>query len=99
MPLLVPGTDGIAWPQYFVLCDYGPRLGRSWYEMDPEKADRETVIQWLVEGQFTNPVQVVEIDLPAGTCRDVSAQFAEAVRFRSRGRVAPETRVFVERAA
>lgn len=105
MPPLVPATDNdAAWPQYFVLCDYGPTLGRSWYEMDPEKAaDREIVLQWLVEGQFTNPVQILETNLPAGTCRDVSSEFAQAVRFKADwqcdGCIAPETVNFVERCA
>lgn len=102
MPSIVPDTTP-AWPQYFVLCDYGPTLGRSWYELDPEIAsNREAIVQWLVEGQFSDPVQILEVDEPAGTCRDVSREFAEAVRFRSRdrgGHIPPETRRFVERAA
>jgi len=104
MPPLVPATDGTAaWPQYFVLCDYGPTLGRSWYEMDPTKAaSKETVLQWLLEGQFSEPVQVLEVNFPAGTCRDVSGHFAEALRFKSQDRdgdIAPETKRFVENAA
>ncbi len=98
MPPLVPSDAG-ALPQYFVLCDYGERLGQSWYEMDQDKADRETVLEWLIEGQFTDPVRVMEVNLPAGTCRDVSAEFGEEVRARSNGRVATDTTRFVSQHA
>ncbi len=94
---IVPDAGG--WPRYFVLCDYGPKLGQSWYEMDPAKADRETVLEWLIQVQFTDPVQVMEVNLPAGTSRDVSAEFAEEVRARSNGYVAEDTKRFVENAA
>jgi hypothetical protein len=82
MPSLVPATDGEPRPQYFVLCDYGPN-GRAWYDADPNKPDRDTVLQWLIEGQYTNPVQVLELNLPAGTCRDVSADSATMLQERS----------------
>jgi hypothetical protein len=85
MPSIVPESGAVEWPQYFVLCDYGPELGMAWAEIDPIKADRETILNWLVHGEFTDPVQVMEVNLPAGTCRDVSVEFAEAVRARSGG--------------
>jgi hypothetical protein len=96
VPSIVPSADHGEWPQYFVLCDYGPKLGRSWYEMDPSKADRETVLQWLIAGRFSEPVQVMEVNLPAGTSRDVSAEFAEEVLARSNGHIAQDTARFVE---
>ena len=98
MPSLVPDTDEATWPQYFVLCDYGIN-GRAWYEADPNKSDRQTVLQWLVEGRYTNPVKIVEVNLPAGTCRNVSADFAQIVRLKSGRRVAPETASLIENAA
>ena len=67
--------------------------------MDPTKAGRETVLEWLLNGQFSEPRQVMEVNLPAGTCRDVSAEFAEEVRARSNGRTAQNTARFVERVA
>ena len=62
MPPLVPTIQ--QWPQYFVLCDYGQKIGKCWYESDPEKSDRETIVSWLIEGQYTNPVQVLTFDEP-----------------------------------
>ena len=91
MPPLVPTL----WPQYFVLCDYGPKLGKAWYEADPERSDRDTIIDWLIEGQYTNPVQIIEVDVTAGTSRDVSAELAEEIRFRVGNLVAVESADFV----
>ena len=66
-------------PMYFVLCDYGPGIGLAYYEADPKKSDRETVVIWLALNQYTNPRQVIEVDLGAGTSRDVTNQvMAEA---------------------
>lgn len=80
MPSLVPSVD--EWPQYFVLCDYGPEFGRAWAEVDPAKADRETILEWLAHGEFANPITVMEVDLPAGACRDVTAEFMTEVEER-----------------
>lgn len=84
MPSIVPATDkGSEWPQYFVLCDYGSKLGFAWSEVDPAKADRETILKWLIHGEFTNPVQIMEVNLPAGTSRDVTAEFMAQVEDRA----------------
>ena len=77
MPTLVPGTDGGERPLYFVLCDYGPKIGLSYYETDPEKSDRETIVKWIAEGQYTNPIRVIEVAVSEGTSRDVSAEIFE----------------------
>jgi hypothetical protein len=77
MPTLISSAE--EWPQYFVLCDYGPKLGRAWSELDPAKGNRDTVLSWLTRGEFTNPTAVMEVNLPAGTCRDVTAEFMAEV--------------------
>ena len=79
----------------FRLCDYGPKIGKAWHQADPERSDRDTIIDWLIEGQYTNPVQIIEVDLPAGIARDVSAELAEEVRFRVGNMVAAESVDFV----
>ena len=81
MPSLVPGID--TRKLYFVLCDYGPKIGRSYYEADPDQSDRATVIQWLAEGQYTNPVEILEVDKYAGTCRDVTRELLAEVAERA----------------
>ena len=66
-----------------MLCDFGPKIGRAYLETDPDKADRETVMNLLMRGEYTGPVQVIEVDLEAGRSRDVSVEFAEEVLERS----------------
>ena len=81
MPSIVPIIE--IGPLYLVLCDYG-RHGLSFYEADPDKSDRETVIRWMKEGQYENPKQVIEINLAAGTSRDVTQEIFEEVEERAR---------------
>jgi hypothetical protein len=81
MPTLVPSVEDRL--IYFVLCDYGPKIGRSYYEADPETSDRETVLQSIAEGQYTNPIEVLEVNKAAGTCRDVTRQFMAEVEERT----------------
>jgi hypothetical protein len=76
MPSIVPDQES---PLYFVLCDYGPYIGRAYYEADPDKSDRATVIGWLVHGQYENPQRVIEVDISAGTSRDVTLEIFEEV--------------------
>ncbi len=75
-PPLAPEQGG---PLYFVLCDFGPKIGRAYVETDPEAADRETVLNLLMRGEYTGPVQVLEVDLAAGTSKDVYSEFAEEI--------------------
>jgi len=55
-PSIVPDSDDR--DIYLVLNDYD-RLGRAWCETDEERTDRETIITYLMEGQYRNPVRVV----------------------------------------
>ena len=58
------------------------KIGRSYYEADPETSDRETVLQgsaWRVH----EPDQVLEIDKAAGTCRDETREFMAEVEERA----------------
>ena len=75
-PPLAPVQGG---PLYFVLCDYGPKIGRAYAETDPDEANRETILTRLMSGEYTGPVQVLEVDLAAGRARDVSVEFAEEI--------------------
>ena len=56
MPSIIPDQEG---PLYFVLCDYGPKIGKAYYEADPDK-------EWLLRGEFENPQRVIEVDSPPG---------------------------------
>ena len=79
MPTLVPSLKES--PIYFVLCDYGPKIGRSSYGADPYQSNRETVLQWFQEGQYTNPIEILEINKAAG--RDVTREFMAKVEERT----------------
>jgi hypothetical protein len=63
-PSLVPDSDDR--DVYLVLDDFF-ELGRAWCETDEEWADRETVITYLLEEQYSNPVRGVAFNaLKAG---------------------------------
>jgi hypothetical protein len=61
--------------------DFG-RRGRAWCETDVEATDLETVIQDLLDGQFSGPVRVVSFNTGEGWSRDISADVAEELRRR-----------------
>ena len=39
---------------YFVLDDFGGRIGRAWRETDEDAVDRETLILNLLSGEYKN---------------------------------------------
>jgi hypothetical protein len=67
---------------YIVLDDFGAWLGRAWRETDEDAADRETVIDLLLAGEYSNPVCVVAFNVAEGWCRDVTIEIADEVRRR-----------------
>ena len=78
-PSIVPsGDDHTA---YIVVDDFGP-IGRSYRETDADRADLETVIMGMLEGQFENPVRVVAFNTSEGWSQDVSLDVAHEVRRR-----------------
>jgi hypothetical protein len=79
MPSIVPNQEQ---PLYFVLCDYGPEIGKAYYETDPDKSDRETVIDWLLHGQYVGPERVIKVDISAGTSKDVTSAIFKEVEQR-----------------
>lgn len=65
-------------------CDFGHKIGRAYIKTDPDKADHETILKLLMRGQYTGPLQLLEVGLGAGNARDVSAKFDEEIMERSR---------------
>src|SRR5882757_272954 len=78
-PSIVPRGDDQN--VYLVVDDLG-RLGRVWREVDVEVTDLETVIQDLLEGQYSNPVRVVSFNTAEKWSQDVSADVAHELRWR-----------------
>ena len=66
---------------YLVLDDYGP-LGCAWRETEVDKADRETLIRDLVEGQYSQPARIVAFNTAEGWCRDVTMDIADELHRR-----------------
>ena len=63
------------------MSDFG-RRGRAYCETDVEATDLETVIQDLLDGQYSNPVRVVSFNTADGWSRDISTDVAEELRRR-----------------
>jgi hypothetical protein len=72
-PSIVPNGDDQN--VYIVLDDFG-RLGRSYRETDPERADLETTISDLMTGQFNSPVRVVAFNTAERWAEDASEDIA-----------------------
>ena len=78
-PSIVPGGEDL--DVCLVMNDFG-RRGRAWCEADVEAADLETVIQDLLDGQYSDPVRVVSFNTGEGWARDISADVAKELRRR-----------------
>src|SRR5258708_38474949 len=78
-PSIVPGSDTDV---YVVLDDFG-QLGRAYREVDEEKADRESVIRSLKDGQYNRPVRIVCFNTADGSARDVPNDNALGLRHRA----------------
>ena len=70
-PSIVPG--GGDQNVYLVVSDFG-RLGLAWCETDVEATDLETIITDLLDGQYTNPVRIVDLNLAERWSRNVSGR-------------------------
>jgi hypothetical protein len=78
-PSIVPNTSDQT--VYIVLDDFGLN-GRAYRETDVERADLETIITELLNGEFSNPVRVVGFNTAEGWAQDVSADVAQELRHR-----------------
>jgi hypothetical protein len=63
---------------YMVLDDFS-RMGSAWRQTDEERADRATVVQDLLRGQYSNPVRVIAFNTEEGRSRDVSEEIADEI--------------------
>lgn len=77
-PSIVPGIDRDV---YLVLDDFG-RMGCAWRETNVADTDLEAVIDDLLEGQYSNPMRVIGLNVSEGWVRDVSEEIAQKLRQR-----------------
>jgi hypothetical protein len=78
-PSIVPGDEDR--DVCLVVSDFS-RRGSAYCETDVEATDLETVIQDLLDGQYSNPVRVVSFNTAEGWSRDISTDVAEELRRR-----------------
>ena len=92
---LVPRTDDV---EVYVVLDQ-LHSGRVWREIDEELANESTVVEWIVEGQFDQPIRIVAFNSAEGWSKDVTEDIALKVLDLSRqGRVlGAAAQEFVER--
>jgi len=67
--------------EILILDDFG-RLGCAWRETNVEDTELESVINDLLDGQYSNPVRVVGFNTAEGWSRDVSEDVARELRQR-----------------
>jgi hypothetical protein len=71
---IVPSSDtGDA--TYQVLDDLG-KHGHVWPELTDDEANEQTIIQWIIDGQFKRPLHIVAFDIGGGWARDVTDEIA-----------------------
>src|ERR1700712_2505559 len=96
-PSLIPDLPDAE--TYLVLDDFG-KLGRAYREADPDRADRGTVVQDLVSGEYSNPISITAFNLAEGWVRDmpedVPREVVELARLNME-RLPEGTEKFVER--
>ena len=94
-PSIVPQETDV----YLVLDDLGNRLGRVWRETDESDADRTTLVSYLLQGQYANPVRIVAFNTGEGWSRDATDEIAGELveRCTERGNVPPWLRDIVQR--
>ena len=99
-PPLAPGEPANDVTVYIVLNDFGP-LGRAYCETDEDEADEETVVENILNGQYSHPLRVVAFNTTAGWAQDVTKDIARALLDHGRGESRPigtASREFIERA-
>jgi hypothetical protein len=77
-PSIVP-SDG---QDFCLVIDDLGHLGRVFREADLDFARFETVVMDLLDGQYSDPRQVVSFNTDQGWSRDISAEVAAEVRRR-----------------
>jgi len=67
---------------YLVLDNFGT-IGRAYREGDETQANRETVIQNFLEGQYNNPVRIVCFNTVQGWSRDATLEIVREIQERA----------------
>lgn len=80
---LVPGQPTFDVTVHIVLNYFGSRLGRAYCETGEDEADEETIIENILNGQYSHPIRVVAFNTAEGWASDVTEDIARAVLSRA----------------
>ena len=78
-PRWSPGQPAFDVTVYIVLNYYGSRLGRAYAETGDDEADKETIVENILNGEHSHPIRVVAFNTAEGWSRDVTDDIARAV--------------------
>ena len=73
---LAPGEPAFDVTVHIVLNDFGDRLGRAYCETDESESDENTIIENIINGEYSHPVRVVAFNTNEGWSRDVTEEIA-----------------------
>ena len=84
---------------YIVLDDFGHKLGRAYRETNEDAADEASIVENLLNGEYSRPLRVVAFNIAEGWARDVSDEIANrGLELSAQGRIlSASARGFVER--
>ena len=77
---LAPGQPDVT--VHIVLNDFGD-MDRAFVETDEAEADEATIVENILTGQYSRPVQVIAFNTAEGWARDVTEDIARAVLSRA----------------
>ncbi|MFB6451191.1 hypothetical protein [Bradyrhizobium tunisiense] len=81
-PSIVP-VDRLDRDIYLVLEDFGARAGCAWRETDEADTDLETILRYLLSGQYAYPLRIVCFNAAEGWSRDATSDLADALAERA----------------
>ena len=72
---IVPTKTGSEHTTYLLLDEIG-HSGNVWHEISDGEATEAAIVQWIIEGQFSCPLRIVEFNTEEGWSRDVTHEIA-----------------------
>jgi len=60
----------------YLLLDETGHFGNLWREVSEDEANEATIVQWIIEGQFSRPMKIVAFNTEYEWSRDVTHEIA-----------------------
>lgn len=61
---------------YLLLDEMTNQRASIWPEITADDANEATIVQWIIEGQFSRPIKIVAFNTEGGWSRDVTQEIA-----------------------